>query len=123
MIDPNAKPEYHLTDEYREEDGGQQLPKNRIIKKVMVQDYHVSYQDIHRMLAGHKKSRKALDGQQHKLDLEKQEADQMVDKWQAELEAIEAAFPELKDAEGIISPIQPDDIGADEGGEAGGTPA
>lgn len=107
-----------MTDEFKQTSTGQQLPKDRIIIKTVEQDLRFTYQDIHTMIAEHKKALADLDKQEARIHADRKEQQDILAKWEEELAVVEANFPELKEAEeGIISPIQKADIGSDDDAE------
>lgn len=97
------QPKYEMTAEFRPEDSGQELLRNRIIKKTMVQDYQFSYMDCHMLLQANKKALQSLHSQRKKLDMDIEEQEKQVKKWEDEIAALHQEFPELA-AEGETAP-------------------
>lgn len=111
--------EYKLTDEYRPEDQGQKLVKNRVIEKTLPQTYVFSYQDIHTMIATFKKELHGIEMEKKDLDRKAERAMKSLALWEGELKLVNEKFPELVEKQGQPSPIQVKDLeeGADEGDE------
>lgn len=102
-----AEPVYILTDEYRPEDQGQKLPKNRMIEKTFPQVYNFSYQDVHTMVAKFKGEIEAFEGEKREIERLQKKAQDQLALWEKELEYVEAHFPELKvtSADPVPSPF------------------